>query len=127
MANPTLPDRLRELRSEKGVSQSEAADAIGMSRSYLAGCETGADTPGRELLIAMAGYYDVSLDWLSTGEGEKRLARPRSLEEHRLLEAYRRLPPEEATMYLTLMRARAEGAAVVGEEGEAGRAAKGGR
>lgn len=70
MARTKFSERAARLRIEKEVSQAEAADAIGISRAYLAGIETDADKPGRDTLIAMANYYGVSVDWLSTGEGE---------------------------------------------------------
>lgn len=70
MARGLLSERAARLRLEKHVSQSEAADAIGISRTFLAGIETNKDMPGRETLIAMADYYGVSVDWLSTGEGD---------------------------------------------------------
>jgi transcriptional regulator with XRE-family HTH domain len=66
----SLSERLRGLRIDLGVRQAEVADAVGISRSYLAGVESGADRPGRELLVALTSYYGVSLDWLTTGLGD---------------------------------------------------------
>ena len=56
--------RLRALRKASGQSQVEAADALGISRSYLAGIETGHEMPGRETLQALAVFYGVTLDHL---------------------------------------------------------------
>lgn len=70
----SLADRLRSLRSARAaalgrdLSQQEVADAVGMSRSYLAGCEKGLDKPGYESFVALADYYGVSLDWLAKGD-----------------------------------------------------------
>jgi transcriptional regulator with XRE-family HTH domain len=58
--------RLKALRRGRRLTQEDAAGAVGLSRSHLAGIERGHDLPGRELLIALANYYKVSVDWLAT-------------------------------------------------------------
>lgn len=108
MAQTTLAQRVKGLRIERGLSVDEAADAIGPSRSYLSGIENGHDNPGREILIAIANFYEVSLDWLTTGEGEKRPEPILSPEEDTLLRAYRKLPPEEAAALLSMLLARTQ-------------------
>lgn len=96
MAKMTLGDRFRGLRLDKGrergkdLPQAEAADAIGISRPYLGGIETDQDNPGRDVLIAAAEYYNVSVDWLATGKGDPR---PTPLQERtaRLIEIFESL------------------------------------
>ena len=57
--------RIRRLRLAAGLSQPELAAALGLSsRSTIAGIETGADRPGIELMIAIADYFKVPMDWL---------------------------------------------------------------
>lgn len=93
-----LSDRVRGLREDRAPLTVEvAADAIGISRSYLSGIETGADNPGRETLIAIANYYKVSVDWLASGQGDPR---PNALEERtaRLVEVFEALPPDQKTI-----------------------------
>jgi transcriptional regulator with XRE-family HTH domain len=68
-----LGARLKSLRRERKLTQEDAAGAVGLSRSHLAGIERGHDLPGRELLIALANFYRVSVDWLTApGEAEMR-------------------------------------------------------
>jgi transcriptional regulator with XRE-family HTH domain len=63
MANSrALGAKLKALRQARGLKQVEAAEAIGIRRSTLAGIETGGDLPGRETLFAIARFYAVSLD-----------------------------------------------------------------
>lgn len=62
-----LAMRLRPLRAQTGLTQSEVAAAVGIERSTLAGLESGAANAGRETLAALADYYKVSLDYLEKG------------------------------------------------------------
>jgi len=84
------------------------AEAIGVSRTHLSNMERGRDNPGRETLVALAAYYDVSLDWLTTGEGEiaPASAKAANSEEALLLYAYRELPEDEAASILKLLLGR---------------------
>lgn len=55
--------RFRSLRA-KGVTQEALAAEIGVSRSMIAGVETGGDWPGLQATIAFADHFKVPLDWL---------------------------------------------------------------
>lgn len=66
----TIAQRLTESRKRLGairgtrVTVQEAADAVGMGRSTLSVYENGHDTPGLQTLIALADFYQVSVDYL---------------------------------------------------------------
>lgn len=69
----SLGELVRGLRKSAGLTQSELADAIGIARSTLATIETGADLPGRETLLALADYFQISVDQLrSRPNGQRR-------------------------------------------------------
>ena len=57
-------DRLRELRAEKGVSQSKLAADIHISRSAVAKWENGLGLPNDESLKLLSEYFGVSIDEL---------------------------------------------------------------
>lgn len=59
-----LAEKLRAERIKKGVSETEVAKAIGVSQSFIAHCERGRKTPSTAVLVDLAKYYDVSLDYL---------------------------------------------------------------
>ncbi len=59
-----LPQRIRELREEKGLKQKELAKAIGVAAPRISEWETGKGRPVYEDLIALAKYFDVSVDYL---------------------------------------------------------------
>ena len=56
--------RVRELREAEGLVQEELAAIIGVSRSTIAGIETGGDRGGIVTMVAIADHYKVPLDWL---------------------------------------------------------------
>ena len=59
-----LAERLKELRKEKGVRQEQVAVAVDISMSAYCNYEQGKREPTASVLIRMADYYDVSVDYL---------------------------------------------------------------
>lgn len=62
--NCTFEDRLKELRTEKGVGQIELAKAINVSNGIISLWENGLREPKLSNLIALAKYFEVPLDYL---------------------------------------------------------------
>lgn len=56
--------RLKELRAKRGISQDEVSEACCITRVSLARYESGARFPKAEILANLAGFYDVSIDYL---------------------------------------------------------------
>ncbi len=52
-----MPDKLKELRRNIGLSQKEVADHLGISASIVAGYETGYRTPSTEVLVKLSSLY----------------------------------------------------------------------
>ena len=59
------------LRVADGLSQSELADKLGISRAYLSQVETGHADPGLGLLKKVAKYFDIPLAILLPDEHEE--------------------------------------------------------
>lgn len=57
--------RLRQLRTEKGLSQKEMAKSIDITSASLSAYENGTKNPSLGVAISIAEKYHVSLDWLS--------------------------------------------------------------
>ena len=55
---------LRELRRERKLTQKDVADAIGVTASTLSGYEVGTKTPTLPVAMKLAGFFNVSLDYL---------------------------------------------------------------
>ena len=60
----TLAKRLKELRESRRVYQREMAEHLGLSFRGYQNYETGQSEPKIAALIAIADYYQVSIDYL---------------------------------------------------------------
>ena len=56
-------EKIRLLRGEKHLTQSEAAEQVGLSARGCQDLELGAK-PRYDTLLRIADFYDVSVDWL---------------------------------------------------------------
>lgn len=63
-----LGARIAALRRDRGLSQAELAHRLGISPSAVGMYEQGRREPSVELLVAMAGEFRVSTDFLLTGK-----------------------------------------------------------
>lgn len=59
---------LQKLRKEKGQTQEEFAEMIGVSNRTVSRWETGSNMPDLSLLVEIADYYDVDIRELFDGE-----------------------------------------------------------
>ncbi len=57
-------ENLKSLRQEKGIGQVELARQINVSRGIISLWENNLREPGMYNLIALADYFDVSVDYL---------------------------------------------------------------
>jgi transcriptional regulator with XRE-family HTH domain len=73
--------RLRALRTQRGFTLTQLGEATGISVSTLSRLESGQRKPTLELLLPLAGAYDVPLDELvdAPATGDPRV-RPRAIE-----------------------------------------------
>ncbi len=63
-----LGNRLAAMRKEKGYSQEELAEKLGVSRQAVSKWERGEASPDTDNLIALANLYGVTLDELVHGK-----------------------------------------------------------
>jgi len=59
---------LKETRIDKGLTQEEVADRIGMTRQAVSAYESGKRQPGIDILMKLAEVYEVSIENLLYGE-----------------------------------------------------------
>lgn len=57
-------DRLKELRAESGLTQKELAAKLSITRSAYSLYELGTREPSIVVLIDMAKFFEVTLDYL---------------------------------------------------------------
>lgn len=60
----TFSERLIELRKARNLTQKQVYEGIGMSMLGYQRYEYGEREPSYQKLIALADYFDVSLDYL---------------------------------------------------------------
>ena len=65
-------ETLKLLRDSNHVTQAQLAKHLKVSRPTIAGYETKNHQPDYERLIQIADYFDVSIDFLITGNNKKR-------------------------------------------------------
>lgn len=57
-------ERIRHLREDKDMNQTQIAKIIDMSQTGYSKYETGENDIPTSILIKLADYYDVSIDYL---------------------------------------------------------------
>ena len=59
-----ISKRLKELRLEKGLTQKEVAEQLGISSTCYSGYEQGYREPDLKTLIKLCKFFEVSTDYL---------------------------------------------------------------
>lgn len=65
-----MKDRIRLLRKELGLNQTDFGERIGVKQAAIAGYEAGIRTPLDAVITSICREFNVSEDWLRTGTGE---------------------------------------------------------
>lgn len=60
----TIAERIKGLRKKAGLTQQELGDRFGVVKSTICQYENGNSTPNDDIKIAMANYFNVSMDYL---------------------------------------------------------------
>jgi len=60
----TMKNRIRDMREDHDLTQQQIADAIGITQRKYSYLETGTQQLTDEILVALAKYYNVSIDYL---------------------------------------------------------------
>ena len=77
----TLGERIAEQRGRLGLSQSDLAEQLEVSRQSVSKWETGASVPELDKLTGLCGLFDMSMDQLVRGEERKEPVQPKGEEE----------------------------------------------
>lgn len=59
-----MKNRIKDLREDHDLTQQQIADAIGITQRKYSYLETGTQQLTDEILVALANYYGVSIDYL---------------------------------------------------------------
>jgi len=117
----TPGERLRAVRAELRLSQSELAEAIGITQSSIAAYEADSRRPPLPVLLALEHELRINHEWLLTGKGDPlvgaRPARPVIVTSPEELRSLRRLEGEDQYYAVPYLRdPAAAGAGLIMEE-----------
>lgn len=59
-----ISQRLKQLRAEKNLTQTDLADILGIAKTTLAAYEQEKSEPSIKTLLKLSEYFDVSVDYL---------------------------------------------------------------
>ena len=65
--------RIRDLREDKDLNQTQVAKMLGMSQTGYSKYETGENDLPTAILIKLADFYDVSVDYLLNRTDEPKM------------------------------------------------------
>ena len=88
----TLQERIKLLRKKLDLNQEEFAEKIGLKRSALSLIEIGKNPLTEQNIKLICLTFNVSRDWLDSGEGEIFVSE--TPEDREFLELYRQLSSE---------------------------------
>ena len=96
-----------QLCQRDGISPSKAASLIGFNRSSVSMWKAQGYTPRREILVKIANYFNVSVDYLLGEEDKEKKTTDNdglSEEEKALLDLFNRVPADSRKMVLEMIR-----------------------
>ena len=96
--------RIRAVRRERGLTQDELADRVGVSRSAVAQWETGRAGQVTGNLSRIAGVLEVNVEYLMYGDDKRAAGDVRQGDELALLRLYRECDREDRQMLLRTAR-----------------------
>lgn len=66
-----MNERIKGIRKKMGLSQSDFAERIAISRSALAKIESGENRPSDRTQMLICDKFGINREWLQTGQGER--------------------------------------------------------
>ena len=66
----TINDRVKELRKSKGLTLEKFAEPLGVKKNAISRIETQKSSVTDQMLLSICREYNVSEEWLRTGNGD---------------------------------------------------------
>jgi transcriptional regulator with XRE-family HTH domain len=96
--------RIRIVRRERGLTQDDLAERVGVSRSAVAQWETGRTGQVTGNLSRIAAALGIAVEYLMVGDDKRAAGEVRLGDELALLRLYRECEPEDRQMLLRTAR-----------------------
>lgn len=84
MDRAAFAERIAKLRTEKGLSQQQLAQSLGIKRSVISYYESGDRLPSLDVLVEMSRVFNVTTDYLLKGKDASRIIGVSDLEENEI-------------------------------------------
>lgn len=68
---PQIGQRLKQLRSERDLTQAQLGNLLGLSKSVISSYENNVHYPPYDILLRLANIFGVSTDYLLGAEPEQ--------------------------------------------------------
>lgn len=65
-----MKNRIKQIRKDKGLTQVEFGEKIGVKGNTITNYETGLRNPTDAVLLAICREFCINKDWLLTGKGD---------------------------------------------------------
>ena len=103
----TLSNQLSKLMDEKGLKSNDLADATSVNPSTVCRILKGTQMPKADTLYKFAQFFDVTMEYLLTGNCEDAiLLEPNK--ENQLIEFYRKMNQDDKRELLTIAKLKAD-------------------
>lgn len=73
-----MKDRIKEVRKYFNLTQTDFGIKVGVKGNTITNYETGLRTPSDSVILSICREFNVSEDWLRTGEGDMFIPQTRS-------------------------------------------------
>lgn len=75
-----MKERIREVRKQLGLNQTEFGQKVGLSQGAITGYEKGIHAPSDAILKLICTTYNVDYKWLKYGNGYGPFVQPQNIE-----------------------------------------------
>lgn len=66
----TIGEKIKYIRHDKGLTQAEFGENIGLSKQAVSNVENNLSNPSIDFLSKLIVYYNINSNWLIAGFGE---------------------------------------------------------
>lgn len=111
-----MNNRIAIIRKKMNLSQEKFANALGLSQNYIWMLEKGEREPSDRTIADICRIFNISLEWLKTGEGEmfshaedsviNSLSKFYNLNDRdkQIIKAYLKLTPQEREFFIKVVK-----------------------
>ena len=100
-----FPQKLKKLRQERGWSQEQLGQKIGIEGNRISRYERGALWPSLDLMVGLAKSFDVSVDYLLRSDNEVAISKLKNKDLVRRIEQIDEMPEKDQDALICVLDA----------------------